>query len=198
MLGDHAIVDTDRANGHPGFVTVVQHSIARRGNDGAQERLRAVEECLRMAGGLKHHDIGRQQSEQHFATFGKNAPHIGTGPRDVPKHRYRRGRSLGFDQRGKKRQMKIMNPHLPRLSIQLLQHRIGKTMHLRSVGRPKRFQIVNAVQRDMAQRPQNLVGIAKAAAVDFIWSQPDAMQSIGRRLWRHLNAHIRAYNVLIG
>jgi hypothetical protein len=50
----------------------------------------------------------------------------------------------------------------------------------------------------MTQRPQNLVGIAKVAALDFIWSQPDAMQSIGWCLWRHLNAHIPAYDILIG
>ena len=179
MLGDHPKVHTDRANAHPGFMTVVQHPISRRGNDGAQERMRAVEKRLRMAGGLEHHDIGRQQSEQHFTAFRKNAPHIGTRPWDVPKHRYRRGRSLSLDQRGKKRQMKIMNPDLSRLSIQLLQYRIGKTVNLRSVGRPKRFQIVNAVQRDMTQRPQNLVGIAEVAALDLIWSQPDTMQSIG-------------------
>ena len=126
MLGDHAIVHTDRADSHPGFVTVVQHSISGSGNNDAEERICALEKSLRMARSLEYDDIGRQQSKQHFATFWKNAPYIGTGSRDMPKHGYRCGRALGLDQRREKRQMKIMNPHLPRLSIQLLQHRLAK------------------------------------------------------------------------
>lgn len=73
MLGDHSKAHTDRANSHPVFVTVAQHSISGRVNDSAEERMRAVDERLRMAGSLEHDDIRRQQSEQPFATFWKNA-----------------------------------------------------------------------------------------------------------------------------
>ena len=107
MLGDHSIVYTDRANAHPGFVTVAQHPISRRGYDGAQERMRAVEKRVRMVGGLEHDDMDANNPSSISRRSGRMRHTSGlghrTGPRDMPKHRYRRGRSLGLDQRREKR-----------------------------------------------------------------------------------------------
>ena len=138
-----------------------------------------LEECFDMTWCLEHEQVGSQQPKQDLPTFGENPPDIRTGPRDMPKDRHWHGWTGCLHERGKKCQMKIMNPYRPRLSMQFLQHSLAETKIHRSIGRPKRFQVRDPVQRDMTQRPQHLVGISSVPTFDFIWVQPDSPQPIG-------------------
>ena len=66
------------------------------------------------------------------------------------------------------------------------------------VGMPIDLAVFDAIQRDMAQRPEHLIRIAEVPAFDLIGFQPYAPESIGRRIRRDLHHHVLIHDFSIG
>ena len=152
---------------------------------GLQEAIHRFDEVLAVIAGLEPHDGTTQQPFEDFGFPRADTERFGVGPGDVPEGDDRRLRQAFADQRRQQREVVVLHQHHRVGRIRLGDHRVGKAFVDFAIALPVGFAENRPHMRDMAQRPQPLVGKAVVVALLFFLGQPDPAQRVAGRLGRH-------------
>ncbi len=127
---------------------------------------------------MKADDAAAQKTGQELAMPWADAEALGTGPRDVPEgDDHRLGQTLS-DQRGGEREVIVLHQHDRIFGLGLGADRIGKALVHVAILLEVMTTKLGPGMRQMAERPQSLVGKAVVVAALFVFAQPDPAQPV--------------------
>ena len=148
---------------------------------------------------VKPDEIGAQQAIHQLALPGADAEGFRVGPGDVPENCHARVRPLFFDQPRQQRKVIVLNQnHGVGSVLDFLQHRRRELLVYILIVPPVGGAKNRTSMRDVAERPQSLVGKTVVVTLFLLFAEPHPAQAVARIVRRNAQSIVCVHNFHVG
>ena len=191
-------VDRDGVRPHEGAHTSIYDGVELPVDAGFEIAIHRVEEVVAVELRVESEDAAAQQPVQQLLGPRADAQTLEVGPGDVPERDDRGfGQPLANHPRDQ-REVVVLHEDDRVVGVHFLQRGLGELAIHRLVVRPVARTEHRAGVRDVAQRPQALVGEAVVVTALFLLGQPHAAQQVRVLARRHVDEVLGVHRLAIG
>jgi hypothetical protein len=153
-----------------------------------EEAVDRVQEVVAVELRVEAQDACAEQAFEQLLAVRADPEQLAVGPGDVPERDHGRARQRAPDQRRRERIVVVLHEDDRVVGIDLLEHRAHEPLVDGAVVQPVLVAEDRARVRDVAQRPQALVGEAVVVAALLLDREPHAPQLVRALARRHAQA----------
>jgi hypothetical protein len=157
-------------------------------DDAFDERLRTAQEVVAEQGQVESDDVVGQQAAQQFLAVSGDPEYLERRERDVPEVREGEVGPLPPDELRGQGEMVVLEPDCGFAAVDLVDDGVGEAAVHHDVAFPVPGARARQRRPQMAQGPEELVGVAVIVLVDVLLAQPEAVQRVRFGLRRHAHA----------
>ena len=163
-----------------------------------ERAIHGVQEIVAVILDMKPEQIVAEQAVQDVLLPRTDAEGLAVGPRDVPELAHRDVGARVLDEARQQREVIILHEHHGPVVADFVDHGIGETAIHAHVLMPVHVVELRPRIRDMAQRPQRVVGTPVVVALLLFFGEPHATQVVRRPVRRHAKAPARIGGLPVG